>query len=113
MQYIVYVLYLGNITNVMIHYNKEHQSVICVSQGGPVTTVTWSLNNVRISANGQTEYENSQTIINTTGAVYENSLKIINKRSAMAGVYRCTISNPLGNLYAELDIQGKVHDMKS
>ena len=101
------VIYLGNITNVTIHYNREHQLIMCLSKGGPATTVTWSLNNMTISTDGQ-EYENSQTIIDTTTALYENRLRIIDKISAMAGAYKCIVSNPMGSLSAELDIQGNV-----
>ena len=103
--------FLGNIIDVTIHYNKEHQLITCSSKGGPVTTVTWSLNNRTISTDGQM-YENSQAIINTTSSVYESRLRIIDKRSAMAGVYRCVVSNPMGSLHAELDIEGNVHDTK-
>lgn len=102
---------LGNITNVTIHYNKEHQLVTCLSKGGPATTITWSLNNRTISTDGQ-KYENSQMIIDTTNAVYESRLRIIDKTSAMAGAYRCVVSNPMGSIYAEIDIQGNVHDTK-
>ena len=105
------VLLLGNITNVTIHYNKARQTIVCMSKGGPATSVTWSLNSETISTNGR-EYETSQTIIDTTSAVYENRLRIIDGTSAVAGVYRCRVSNPMGSLYAELDIQGTVHDMK-
>ena len=100
--------FLGNITNITIHYNREHQLITCLSKGGPATTVTWSLNNVTISTDGQ-KYEKSQTIIDTTSALYKNGLRIIDKTSAMAGVYRCMVSNPMGSLRAELDIQGNVH----
>ena len=103
----VHVIFLGNITNVTIHYNREHQLITCLSKGGPATTVTWSLNNMTISTDGQ-KYENSQTIIDTTSALYENRLRIINKISTMAGVYKCMVSNPMGSLSAELDIQGNV-----
>lgn len=78
---------------------------MCLSKGGPATTVTWSLNNDAISTNGQ-NYEASQTIVDTTIALYENKLRIIDKTSAMAGVYRCVVSNPMGSLSTELDIQG-------
>ena len=50
--------------------------------------------------------------VDLTSAVYENRLRIIDGTSAVAGVYRCRVSNPMGSLYAELDIQGNVHDMK-
>ena len=83
---------------------------MCLSKGGPATTVTWSLNNDAISTDGQ-NYETSQTIVDTTSALYENRLRIIDKTSAMAGVYRCVISNPMGSLYTELDIQGNDRSM--
>lgn len=110
--YICY--FLGNITNVTIHYDKQHQLIVCLSKGGPATTVTWSLNNDAISTvtDGQ-NYETSQTIIDTTSALYENRLRIIDKTSAMAGVYRCVVSNPMGSLYTELDIQGNDRDVSS
>ena len=104
----VHLAFLGNITNVVINYNKEHQLITCSSKGGPATTVSWTLNNNTISTDGQqTEFENSQIIIDSVSALYENRLKITNKTSAAAGVYRCVVSNPMGSLYAELDIQGK------
>jgi hypothetical protein len=101
----VYVIFLGNVTSVTIHYNKQQQLIVCLSKGGPATAVTWSLNNDTISSDGQ-NYETSQSIINTTSALYENRLRIIDKTSAMAGVYRCVISNPMGSLHMELAVQG-------
>ena len=98
---------LGNITSVTIHYNKEHQLIMCLSEGGPATAVAWSLSNNMISTESE-EYETSQSIIDTTSALYENRLRIINKTSAVAGVYRCVVSNPMGSRYAELDIQGNL-----
>ena len=104
------ILTLGNITSVTLEYDKEHQSIICVSTGGPVELVIWSLNDVLISRSGQ-DYVSSQVIVDGTSATYENRLSVINKSSAAAGVYRCMVENSLGSLHAELDIQGSTHGL--
>ena len=43
-------------------------------------------------------YEHSQIIINTTSAIYENRLRIVDKSSEAAGNYTCSITNSRGGM---------------
>ena len=76
--------------------------------GGPATTVTWSKDNSIIQVNSVPYYSHSQIITDTVSATYESRLTIIDKSSAAAGTYRCTVSNSKGTAYAELHVEGKM-----
>ena len=80
------------------------------STGGPATDITWSKDNIhsiRLTMGGL--YENSQIIINTTSATYENRLRIVDKSSEAAGNYTCGVTNLKGSVNGSLYIQGNEH----
>ena len=97
----------GNIFNIVVKYDKIHQTIVCTSTGGPDTDVTWYKDNAQIMtpSEGGT-YKYSQIIINTTSATYENRLRIVDKSSEAAGNYICQVTNPRGGMNGSLYIQG-------
>ena len=63
---------------------------MCLSTGGPATSVIWSKDSFPLNME---DYVNSQIIINSTSATYENRLQIVKKSSDMAGNYTCEVQN--------------------
>ena len=100
----------GYITNVLVKYDRIHQTIVCTSTGGPATDVTWYKDNapIMIPNEGGT-YNYSQIIINTTSATYENRLRIVDKSSEAAGNYTCQVTNPRGSVNESLYIQGNYY----
>ena len=93
--------------NVSVQYDRTSQTITCTSTGGPVTDVTWSKENIRLTMGDL--YEHSQIIINTTSATYENRLRIIDKSSEAAGNYACQVTNSRGCMNGSLYIQGNYY----
>ena len=99
----------GNISNILVKYDRIHQTIVCKSTGGPATDVTWYKDNTQImtpNCNEGGTYSYSQIITNTTSATYENSLRIIDKSSDAAGNYTCQVTNSRGGMNGSLYIQG-------
>ena len=100
----------GNISNVLVKYDRIHQTIVCTSTGGPATDVTWYKDKEQImTANEGGTYNYSQIIINTTSATYENRLRIVDKSSEAAGNYTCQVINPRGSVNRSLYIQGNYY----
>jgi ribosome recycling factor len=98
------------VTNVSVQYDRTSQTITCTSTGGPATDVIWSKDNIlNIGLTMGGLYENSQIIINTSSATYENRLRIVEKSSKAAGNYTCKITNPRGSINGSIYIQGKEH----
>ena len=93
--------------NISVQYNRTSQTITCTSTGGPATHVTWSKDNVKISAASH-NYEPSQVIMNMISATYENRLRIVDKSSETAGTYTCEVRNLKGSMNVTLNIQGKI-----
>lgn len=68
---------------------RDNTEVVCISTGGPPTTVTWVRNGVPLD---DSLYEQSQRILNTTTATYANVLHSL-KRENLVGMFTCNISN--------------------
>ena len=77
---------------------------MCLSTGGPATSVIWSKDKFTLNME---DYVNSQIIINSTSATYENRLQIVNKSSDMAGNYTCEVQNSRGAKNKSLYIEGE------
>ena len=61
-------------------------SIICRTEGGPATYVSWSLN---MKVQEDSDHETSQIIVDTShNSVYENRLRV---RGRESGTYYCTI----------------------
>ena len=103
----------GYISNVLVKYDGIHQTIVCTSTGGPATDVTWYMDNAHImTPNEGGAYSYSQIITNTTSAIYENRLRIVDKSSQAAGNYTCQVTNLRGSVNRSLYIQGNYNYAK-
>ena len=71
-------------------------AIICISTGGPATTVTWTRGSVTIT-------EGTQTVLNNqVNAQYTHTLT-----TTTGGVYTCTVANSKpSNASATITVQG-------
>ena len=101
---LIYIL--GRLVITSLTYDSVSSSLICMSSGGPVTTVTWTHNGVLIGQDGVT-FEESQRVV-MTSAVYHNVLRLRRtNETENVGIYRCTVGNNRGNTTSmELNVQG-------
>ena len=74
-------------------------TIICLTEGGPATTVLWQRPNRAIVQQGDSDYETSQIIVDTTNSVYENRLRV---RGREGGTYFCIISNNIKDYFPNL-----------
>jgi hypothetical protein len=89
-----------------VRYDSSTQTLICTSSGGPATSVTWSRDNTPLVVDGTT-YQQSQVIIDTNTATYQNRLKIAeNVIVDENGLYACTVSNLRGSNSSQIQIGG-------
>ena len=65
----------------------------CTSTGGPPTTVTWRKNGVLVN---DSVYQQSQIVLNTTTATYENIL-YSDHIEDLVGSFTCRVINSQGN----------------
>ena len=90
-------------------YNQSTLTLTCTSTGGPATTVTWRKNGAVVEVDGTT-YHQSQRVVNTTTATYENFLVLLRDPDKVTGNYTCFVGNKRANASSELgdiSIQGK------
>lgn len=66
----------------------------CTSSGGPATYVTWRRNCVALPNNDT--YLQSQMVMQTQTATYQNTLTISADVAEPDGVYTCSVSNARG-----------------
>ena len=59
-------------------------TIICRTEGGPATTVSWYRPNGDRVQEGDSDHETSQIIVDTRNSVYENRLQV---RGREAGTY--------------------------
>ena len=71
-------------------------TIICLTEGGPATTVQWYRPNKTIVQQGDSDYEISQIIVDTTNSVYENRLRV---RGREGGIYHCIIINNMNHYF--------------
>ena len=90
-------------------YNRSTLTLTCTSTGGPATTVTWRKNGAVVEVDGTT-YHQSQRVVNTTTATYENFLVLLRDPDKVTGNYTCFVGNKRTTAFSELgdiSIQGK------
>ena len=80
------------VTSLMFDQNMA--TITCLSMGGPVTNVTWFINNVLIALNGSIYFE-TRTIISTMDAIYRTVLSA-NNANSFIGEVECVVSNNRG-----------------
>ena len=90
-----------------ITYDSALQTVICTSTGGPVTSVTWSRDNVPIDITDRTTYQHSQVVTDTSTATYQSRLMLVSKSASLSGTYTCSVGNTIGTDEDSLDITGE------
>ena len=95
----------GGITNVELTYDSLTLTLNCTATGGPVTDITWSRNGESLSVDGTT-YEQTQTVLDTTNAIYENTLTLA---SEIAGVYSCQVNNSISSQTKSIAIAGRYY----
>ena len=91
-------------------------TLMCMSSGGPATTVTWVKDNQILQIDGRI-YRHEQRIINTTHATYENIL-YSDDAVNLVGVFTCIVENARGRSEMILSTIGTsyynhVHNIKS
>ena len=81
-------------------------SIICMSAGGPVTTVTWRMNSQQLMIN-DTRYQQNQIIIDADNAVYNNILYSEDNRN-FVGIFTCTVQNVRGSDSMTISTNGRL-----
>ena len=70
-----------------------------------MTTVTWKINNQRLMIN-RNHYQQTQVIVNSVTAEYENILYSNDIRN-LVGVFTCIVQNARGSNNKTISINGK------
>ena len=105
----VYPMDSGSPSITGLLYNRSTLTLTCTSTGGPATTVTWRKNGAVVEVDGIT-YHQSQRVVDTTTATYENFLVLSRNPDKVTGNYTCFVGNKRANASSELgdiSIQGK------
>ena len=87
-------------------FSRSSTSLNCTSHGGPVTTVTWKMNNQKLIIDGN-DYQQTQVIVDSMNAVYINTL-YSNDTSNLVGVFTCTVENARGSDSMTITTNGKL-----
>ena len=88
-------------------YDKDTQTISCISIGGPISTVSWKKDNLFIDGKDQ-RYDFSQQLLRSYNATYIISkLTIISKTEAASGVYTCKIENVKGMDTSSVFVSGE------
>ena len=91
----VYPVNSGSPSITGLLYNRSILTLTCTSTGGPATTVTWRKNGAVVEVDGTT-YHQSQSVVDTRTATYENTLSS-GVAANFAGTFTCSVSNTRGN----------------
>ena len=86
-------------------YNRSTLTLTCTSTGSPATTVTWRKNGAVVEVDGTT-YHQSQRILDTRTATYENILSS-SANASFVGNFTCTVSNARGSGNQSKVLRGK------
>ena len=99
--------YSGLPTIVSLSFSQQESALVCVSSGGPATTVEWKRDNVSLTEanNTESDYQQIQAVLNTETATYENKL-ISSNITNLIGTFTCTVSNIRGSAKSSLTIDG-------
>ena len=80
-------------------------TLVCQTQGGPATTVTWERNGANIMENGN--FTANQVVVDAVSATYNNTLLVSNR---LGGQYTCTITNDRGSMTSSLNVEGREYN---
>ena len=71
-------------------------TIICLTEGGPATTVLWRRPNGDIVQQGDSEHETSQIIVDTHNSTYENRLHV---KKREGGQWICSVRNNIRDYF--------------
>ena len=91
----VYPVNSGSPSITGLLYNRSTLTLTCTSTGGPATTVTWRKNGAVVEGDGTT-YHQSQRVVDTRTATYENTLSS-GVAANFIGTFSCTVTNSRGS----------------
>lgn len=95
---------IGNLFISSFNFSSITQELICISTGGPATTIIWRKNNETIN----NQYRQTQKILDTDNSIYENILFLGEEEPiAIIGHYSCVVSNNRNNTIANFRITGE------
>ena len=87
--------------------NMIQRSLICISTGGPATTVVWRRDGQLLTIDENT-YQQSQRIVSTQNATYETTLYIPNDSiEDYNATYKCLVFNSRGSDSSSITLEGK------
>ena len=75
-------------------------TIICLTEGGPATTVLWYRPNGDRVEQEDSDHETSQIIVDTRNSVYENRLRV---RGREGGTYFCIIRNNIKDYFPNIN----------
>ena len=82
--------------------DRNATTLTCISTGGPPTSVTWRKNGIFVK---DTVFEQSQQVVNTENATYENLL-FSNNIANFVGAFTCEVSNAKGRAVEIVELNG-------
>ena len=92
----------------MLALNQQESALVCVSSGGPATTVVWKKDNSSLIEVNNTDYQHIQTAVNTETATYENKL-ISNNTANFVGTFTCIVINVRGSAENSITLNGIIY----
>ena len=87
-------------------YDRQTQTLECLTLGGPPTNLIWSKDNVQLNFFGSEKYSLSQIVIDPLTSLYNNKLKIFNKSKVDSGTYKCSVTNAISEDSVQYTISG-------
>ena len=103
MSFILCIVYFSTGFSLHVALNRTTMSLTCTSTGGPPTTVTWRKNGVLVE---DYLFHQSQRVVNTSIAVYENSLLYSSDLANIVGNLTCFGSNVRGSNEQTVELNG-------
>ena len=80
-----------------VTYDRQANTLVCTSTGGPATNVIWKRNGLELNFEG-TNYQQSKRIVFTENATYQTTLRISDDSiENYNAVYDCVVINSRGN----------------
>ena len=92
----IIITFLGSVYVSNLVYDSMSRALICTSNGGPATTVTWKKNGAVITLNAT--YQQTKRVVDPVMGTYQTVLTIDSSvgQSDIVGLYECTVENTRG-----------------
>ena len=92
--------------NITVH--PDTNELVCISTGGPPTTVIWKINHQLLLITDGSPYQLSQRIVSKEDATFEHILHIPSDSIAnYNATYECLVMNSVGNNSMSLRLESK------